>query len=94
MSIEIPPITRFVFKQALDAARTDRALVEHGALQAEVHIGRKQADEIFWTYGKLTGEDYRNINWPVSVLGQKVYLVDSPSHFEVLPLGSFKKLGK
>lgn len=70
-------------KEAICQAFRRPECVRRAGLHIELHIGRKQAVEL---YGDTGGK------WPRTLLSQMVYLVGEDDHFEVLPRGMFKKL--
>ena len=77
------PITRAFVIEAIHAAFKDPACLLKSALNIEIHIGRKQAAELF--------ADPQQMKWPAFYRGQALHMVDVDSYFAVVPRGSFKK---
>ena len=76
-------VTYASVKEALRQAFSRPECVRRAGLHVELHIGRKQAVEL---YGDTGGK------WPRTLLSQTVHLVGEDDHFEVAPRGMFKKL--
>ena len=74
------PLAYVAIKNAICHAMSRPECVKRG-LNVELHLGRKQVDEVF---GSAKGK------WPRLLLAQPAYLVDCDSSFRVMPKGCYK----
>ena len=74
--------TRESLRKAIYAAQGNPDLRGRAGLNAEIHIGRAQAEKLNASCGG---------KWPIRLSGMICYLRDFDDHFAVVPAGTFNR---